>query len=285
MPELEVLLSGLGIPESPRWHDGRLWFCNWIDRQVVAVDTGGTAQVMLTRAPDSHPMGYSIGWLPDGRLLITGDKVRRQEPDGSVAIHADQPANEIVVDARGNAYVNGTDFDGFVASGAPPKPGYIRLVTPDGRLRQVADGIEFPNGMVITPDGRTLIISESFGRRLSAFDIGADGGLSGRRVFAEDLGPDGICLDAEGAVWVQTGGSSVVRVAEGGQVLQRVELAEDRAPFALMLGGPDRRTLFVCTAQWRMADGVAANLERLATGPRTGEILALPVEVPGAGRP
>jgi sugar lactone lactonase YvrE len=282
MSKPEVLLSGLGIPESPRWHEGRLWFCNWIDRQVVAVDAGGTAQVMLTRDPGSHPMGYSIDWLPDGRLLTTGDKVRRREPDGSMAVHAEQRANEIVVDARGNAYVNGADFD-FVA-GAPPTPGYIKLVTPDGQLRQVAGDIQFPNGMVITPDGRTLIISESFAGRLTAFDIDADGGLSGRRVFAGDVAPDGICMDAEGAIWVSTG-FSIARVADGGTVLQRVELPENRAPFALMLGGPDRRTLFICTAEWHLADGHVANLERLTTGPRTGEILALPVEVPGAGRP
>jgi sugar lactone lactonase YvrE len=185
MPEPKILLGGLGIPESPRWHEGRLWFCNWIDRQVMAVDVDGTAEVMLTRDPASYPMGYSIDWLPDGRLLTTGDKVRRQEPDGSMAVHAGQRANEIVVDARGNAYVNGADFD-FVA-GAPPKPGYIKLVTPDGQLRQVADDIQFPNGMVITPDGRTLIIAESFAGRLTAFDIDADGGLSGRRVFAGEI--------------------------------------------------------------------------------------------------
>ena len=220
--------------------------------------------------------------LPDGRLLTTGDKVRRQRPDGSMAVHAEQRANEIVVDAHGNAYVNGADF-GF--AGEPSKPGYIKLVTPDGDLRQVAGDIQFPNGMIITPDGRTLIISESFAGQLTAFDIDGDGGLSGRRVFAGGLGPDGICLDAEGAVWVSTGGFSVARVADGGKVLQRVELEENRAPFALMLGGPDRRTLFICTAEWRKADGVPANLERLAAGPRTGEILTLPVEVPGAGRP
>ncbi|HET6190423.1 MAG TPA: SMP-30/gluconolactonase/LRE family protein [Trebonia sp.] len=283
MPEPRILLSGLGIPESPRWHEGRLWFCNWIDRQVVAVDMAGTAEVMLTRDPASHPMGYSIDWLPDGRLLTTGDKVWRQEPDGSVAVHAEQRASEIVVDAGGNAYVNGADF-AFVA-GAPPKPGYIKLVTPDGRLRQVAGDIQFPNGMVITPDGRTLVISESFAGRLTAFDIDPDGGLSGRRVLAGGLAPDGITMDAEGAVWAQTGGFSVVRVAAGGEILQRVELQENRAPFALMLGGPGRRTLFICTAEWHLADDHVANLERLATGPRTGEILALPVEVPGAGRP
>lgn len=283
MAKPKILLGGLGIPESPRWHDGRLWFCNWIDRQVVAVDMEGTAEVMLTRDPASYPMGYSIDWLPNGRLLTTGDKVRRQEPDGSMAVHAEQAANEIVVDTRGNAYVNGADFD-FAAS-APPKPGYIKLVTPDGQLRPVAGDIQFPNGMVITPDGRTLIISESFAGRLTAFDIDPDGGLSGRRVFAGGLAPDGITVDAEGAVWVQAGGSSVVRVTQGGEIRQRIELPENRAPFALMLGGPDRRTLFICTAEWHPADGPAANLGRLAAGPRTGEILAVLVEVPGAGRP
>ena len=228
-------------------------------------------------------MGYSIGWLPNGRLLTTGAKLERQEPDGSIATIAEQHANEIVVDGRGNVYINGADFD-FVGGGAP-KPGYIKVVTPDGQLRQVAGDIQFPNGMVITPDGRTLIISESFAGRLTAFDIDGDGGLSGRRVFADGLGPDGITMDAEGAIWVSTGGFSVARVAESGTVLQRIELAENRAPFALMLGGADRRTLFICTAEWHKADDHVANLERLTTGPRTGEILALPVEVPGTGRP
>jgi sugar lactone lactonase YvrE len=283
MPEPKVLLSGLGIPESPRWHEGRLWFCNWIDRQVVAVGPGGQPEVMLTREPGSHPMGYSIDWLPDGRLLVTGDKLRRRESDGQMAVHVEQRANEIVVDGRGNIYLNGADFD--FAAGAPPKPGYIKLVTPDGELRQVAGDIQFPNGMVITPDDRTLIISESFAGRLTAFDIDAGGGLSNRRAFADGLAPDGICLDADGAVWTSAGMSSVVRVAAGGRVLQRVGLRENRAPFALMLGGPDRRTLFICTAEWRAADGHVANLDRLANGPRTGEIVALPVPVPGTGRP
>jgi len=282
MAELKVLLTGLGIPESPRWHEGRLWFCNWIDRQVMAVDMDGKAEVMVVRDPDSHSMGYSIDWLPDGRLVTTGEKVRRHERDGWLVTVAEQHANEIVVDARGNIYINGADFD-FVA-GAPPKPGYIKLITPAGHMRQVADDIAFPNGMVITPDNRTLIISESFDRRLTAFDIDPDGGLSNRRAFAEDVAPDGITLDAEGAVWVQTG-FSVARVAEGGRVLERVDMAEGRAPFALMLGGPDRRTLFILTAEWRLADDHVVNLDRLSDGPRTGEILTLPVEVPGAGRP
>jgi len=276
----KVLLSGLGIPESPRWHAGRLWFCNWIERQIVAVSLDGKPEVASAKGPVS--MGYSIDWQLDGRLLVTGHKLRRQKPDGSLVTLAEQPCNEIVVDGRGNVYINGADFD--FPGGEAPKPGYIKLFTPDGELRQVADDIHFPNGMVITPDNRTLIISESFARRLTAFDIDADGGLSNRRVFAAGLGPDGICLDAEGAVWVGTPDYSVVRIAEGGEVLQRVEMRQNRAPFALMLGGPDRRTLFILTVEWRPADGLA-NLGRLANGPRTGEILTLPVTVPGTGRP
>ena len=283
MSEPKVLLTDLGIPESPRWHEGRLWFCNWIERQVVAVSLDGKAEVMTTRDPGSHPMGYSIDWLPDGRLLVTGDKLRRQEPDGSMVVHAEQRANEIVVDGRGNIYLNGADFD-FVA-GAPPKPGYIKLVTPGGQLRQVAGDIQFPNGMVITPDNRTLIISESFAGTLTAFDIGADGGLSNRRVFAEGVAPDGICLDAEGAIWVSTGVLGGPRRPRRRSPATRRTARGNRAPFALMLGGPDRRTLFILTAEWRVEDGHVANLDRLTNGPRTGEILALPVSVPGAGRP
>jgi len=159
MSEPTVLVKGLGIPESPRWHEGRLWFCNWIDRQIVAVDLNGRAEVAPAR-DQQQLMGYSIDWLPGGRLLMTGDRLRRQEPDGSMVTVAEQKANEIVVDARGNMYLNGADFD--FAGGEAPKPGYIKLLTPDGELRQVADDIQFPNGMIITPDNRTLIISESF---------------------------------------------------------------------------------------------------------------------------
>jgi sugar lactone lactonase YvrE len=148
----------------------------------------------------------------------------------------------------------------------------------------VAGDIQFPNGMVITPDNQTLIISESFTGQLTAFDIGQDGDLSNRRAFAEGVAPDGICLDAEGAVWVSTG-FSFARVAEGGEVLQSVELPTGRAPFALMLGGPDRRTLFILTAEWDPEQDHTVNLPRLTHGPRTGEILTLPVSVPGAGRP
>jgi sugar lactone lactonase YvrE len=276
----KLFLDGLGIPESPRWHDGRLWFCNWVEQQIVAVDMAGAVQTWPS--PSEFLMGYSIEWLPDGTLLVTGDQLRRIEPDGSAVVHAAQRANEIVVDGRGNIYLNGADFD--FRGGEEPKPGYIKLVTPDGVVRQVAGEIEFPNGMVITPDNKTLIISESFAGRLTAFDIAADGSLSGRRVFADGLGPDGIGLDASGAVWVSTGENAVVRVAEGGEVLQRVELGEDRAPFAVTLGGDDGRTLFILTAEWRMADGLD-NLKRLAEGPRTGEILTIEVDVPRADPP
>jgi len=281
MPAPEVLLSGLGIPESPRWHQGRLWFANWIGQQIVAVGPDGTAEYLPT--PVDRLMGWSIDWLPDGRLLTTGDKLRRREPDGSSVTIADQAANEIVVDRRGNTYINGADFD--FAGGEAPKPGWIKLVTPGGQVREVAGDIQFPNGMVITPDNRTLIISESFAGQLTAFGIEPDGGLAKRRLFANKLGPDGICLDAEGAVWASSGAFGVVRAAPGGEILQRIELAENRAPFALMLGGPDRRTLFILTAEWHLADGAPQNIQRLVTGPRTGEILAVPVSVPGAGRP
>lgn len=284
-----ILLSGLGVPESPRWHEGRLWFANWIDREVVAVDMNGEREVMP--AATEVPMGYCIDWLPDGRMLVTGDKMRRREPDGTVAVHAEQGANEIVVDGRGNVYVNGADFD--FGGGAPPVPGYIKLVAPDGGLRQVAGDLQFPNGMVVTPDDRSLIVSESFAGRLTAFDIEPDGGLCNRHVFAEGLGPDGIALDAEGAVWSSGDNSfrgpggrpEVLRVADGGEVLERIQLGENRAPFALMLGGPDRKTLFILTAEWRAADSVPKNIGRLMSGPRTGEVLAVPVSVPGTGRP
>ena len=276
MSEVKILLRGLGIPESGRWHDGRLWFCNWIDQQVVAVDPDNTTESF--DVPLGRLMGWSIDWLPDGRLLTTGDKLRCYEPDGSVTVLAEQVANEIVVDGRGNIYLNGADFN--FSGGEAPKPGYIKLVTPDGKLRQVADDIQFPNGMVITPDDRTLIIAESFAGRLTAFDIDPDGGLSNRRAVAEGLGPDGICLDSEGAIWVQTADFAVVRVTEGGEILQRIELPEGRAPFALALGG---RTLFILTAEWRPADSITDNLGRLTNGPRTGEVLTVPVQVPGLG--
>jgi sugar lactone lactonase YvrE len=275
MSEPTILLDGLGMPESGRWHDGRMWFCNWIEQQVVAVDADGKAEYFPV--PVEQLMGWSIDWLADGRMLTTGEKLRRYEPDGSVTVLAEQKANELVLDAHDNIYLNGADFN--FAGGEAPKPGYIKLVTPDGRVRQVADEIQFPNGMVITPDGRTLVVSESFAGRLTAFDVERDGGLSNRRVFAENLGPDGVCLDAEGAIWVQTGGNAVVRVTDGGEILEHIDVPENRAPFALTLADFDGPTLCILTSEWRPNDSITDNLDRLRNGPRTGKIFTVPVSV------
>ncbi len=271
-----VLLDGLAYVESPRWHEGRLWFAHWGTGEIVAVDLDGTSEV-TGHGPAG--LGWSIDWLPDGRLLVTGKELLRREPDGSMVRHADLSGissfgwNEVVVDGRGNIYLNSINF-GFLA-GEQPKSGIIALVTPDGSARQVAGDLAFPNGMVITPDNKTLIISESFTGRLIAFDIEATGLLSNRRVWA---------------VWVQTAATfthtrredtpagAVVRICEGGEVLQRIEY--DRAIFATMLGGPDGKTLFLLAAEWR-------GIERVneAVAARTGQVLVSQAPVPSAGWP
>ncbi|MGH3660080.1 MAG: SMP-30/gluconolactonase/LRE family protein, partial [Micromonosporaceae bacterium] len=230
-------------------------------------------------------------WLPDGRLLVVAGPERRllrQEPDGSLVDHADVSGlggglNEIVVDGRGNIYVNGgTDFHPEEGEA----PGFVALVTPGGVVRQVADGLAFPNGMAVTPDNSTLIVSESFAGTLTAFDIGQDGGLSNRRVWAA-LPGDGIVLDAEGAVWTPgwtgTGEPACLRVAEGGKVLETIPL--DRAGFACTLGGEDGRTLFMLSADWRMQDGFEDNIERLLTGPPTGQVTIVRAPAAHAGHP
>jgi len=279
MSEPRVLLRGLAYVESPRWHDGRLWFAHWGTDEIIAVDLDGTSEI-AARGPGG--LGWSIDWLPDGRLLVTGEGLSRHEADGSVVAHADLSHlagdwNELVVDGRANIYVNGRcDFD----LGAGEPQGIIALVTPDGSVRQVADGIAFPNGMVVTPDNETLIVAESVAGGLTAFDIDADGSLSNRRVWADGIGADGICLDAEGAVWAQSGvmSNACVRVHEGGQVLQRIDL--DRSPFASMLGGPDGRTLFILAAEWR-------GFEKLdeAIADRTGQVLVADAPAARAGWP
>lgn len=291
LPEPKVLVDGLAYVESPRWHEGRLWFAHWGTGEIVAVDTDGDSEVVGHGPPNvnasvpGHSLGWSIDWLPNGRLLITGKELVRREPHGSMVRHADLSDiasfgwNEIVVDGRGNVYVNSIRF-GFVA-GEPPTSGIIALVSPDGSARKVADDLAFPNGMVITPDNSTLIISESFAGRLTAFDIEADGSLSNRRLWADGLGPDGICMDAEDAVWVQTTDSpkgAIVRVREGGEVLERID--HDRTIFASMLGGPDRTTLFLLAAEWR---GVEHVDEAIAA--RTGQVLITEAPAPGTGWP
>ena len=276
-----VLLEGLRFPEGPRWHDGRLWFSDMHDGRVIALDAQGRAETVLALDGD-EPSG--LGWLPDGRLLVVAmhaRRVLRREPDGALRVHGELGdvahfhANDMVVDARGRAYVGNFGFD--LHGRAPRRATNLALVHPDGRVAVAADEMMFPNGTVITPDGSTLIVGESFGARLTAFDVGADGRLSNRRVWAqlEKAIPDGICLDAEGCVWVASPVShGVLRVREGGEVVERV--AVERQAYACMLGGADRRTLYVCTAD---------TPDPQETSRRLGRIEAIEVAVPGAGWP
>jgi sugar lactone lactonase YvrE len=285
--EIGVLLSGLGMGESPRWRDGRLWFSDWGTNEIIAVDPGGNREAM---GPGGGGSGWAANWLPDGRMLITGEELVRIEPDGSRVRHADLSHvspygwSEITVDGRGNAYVDTINFDfadfgDVLASGEAP--GKIALVTPKGDVREVATDLAFPNGMVVAPDNATLIVAESFARRLTAFDIGDDGGLSNRRVWADVTG-DGICIDAEGAVWCSDvgpdDGAVCLRVREGGEVLDRIEL--DRPCYACMLGGEDGRTLFMVAAKWFGPDRIDELVQA-----KTGQILIADVDVPHAGWP
>ena len=283
MDRAAVLAEGLVIGESPRWHDGRLWVANWGAQEVVAVDLAGDREVM-ERIETTVP--FSIDWLPDGRLVVVSGPERvvlRQERAGSLVPYADLGGlsdhgfNEIVVDGRGNAYVNGGGFD--LMAGEEPRPGIVAVVTPEGEAREVADDIAFPNGMAVTPDNSTLIVADSYGRELTGFEIDAEGGLENRRIWA-DLGdgvPDGICIDAEGAVWyADVPNKRCVRVREGGEVLDTVEA--DRGCFACMLGGPDGTTLFICAAEWR-------GPERMFGGPPTGRVLTAPGPSRKAGWP
>ncbi|WRZ95034.1 SMP-30/gluconolactonase/LRE family protein [Streptomyces sp. NBC_01007] len=281
MYEVRTLLEGHGLVESPRWHGDRLYFSDWTAGEVIALDPAAGHSEVVARVA-SLPL--CTDRLPDGRMLIVSSAdglLLRREPDGSLATYADlgRPGwNDIVVDGRGNTYVNRADFDPMTGEAA--KPGSVSLVAPDGVVRQVADDIAFPNGMAVTPDGSALIVADSYRHSLVAFDIGADGTLSGRRVWA-DLGegtPDGICVDARNAVWyADVPGRCCVRVAEGGAVLDRVDL--DRGGFACVLGGHDRRTLFIVAATWR------GMTESEMVTPGSGQVLATRVEVPGAGRP
>jgi sugar lactone lactonase YvrE len=279
--EAEVLLGGLGFAEGPRWHDGRLWFSDMGAARVVAVDLDGRAEVVL-EVP-TRPSG--LGWLPDGRLLVVSmrdRRVLRLEPDGEVVVHADLAdlasfdCNDMVVDGLGRAYVGNAGFD-LSARPLEVRAAEVVLVTPDGEARVVDDEVVFPNGSVVTPDGSTLVVAETFGQCLTAFTIAEDGSLTDRRTFASLRGtsPDGICLDAEGAVWVaDANGSACLRVREGGEVVDRVDTG--RGCFACMLGGADRRTLFLMTAE---------GFEGAAIRRRTAAIEVVEVEVPGAGYP
>lgn len=266
--------------ESPRWHGDRLYFSDWFAGEVLSIDLAGACETVAS--VKSLPL--CTAWLPDGRMLLVSSPdglLLRREPDGTLVTHAElgRPGwNDIVVDGRGNAYVNGADFNPM--AGEEARPGQVSLAAADGRVVEVADDIAFPNGMAVTADNSTLIVADSYRSALVAFDIAADGTLSGRRVWA-DLGtgvPDGICLDAEGAVWyADVPNRCCVRVAEGGKVLQTVGL--DRGAFACALGGPEGTDLFIVAAQWQ---GMTSS-EMVTRG--SGQVLTLPVDVPQAGWP
>jgi sugar lactone lactonase YvrE len=280
MNQMRTLLSGRGLVESPRWHGDRLYFSDWSAGEVVAVDLAGHGEVIAR--VESLPL--CTAWLPDGRLVIVSShdgRLLRREPDGSLVTHANlgQPGwNDIVADGRGNIYVNRANFN--PVAGEEVQPGFVFLVADDGSVRQVADDIEFPNGMAVTADNSTLIVADSYRHSLVAFDIGPGGELSGRRVWA-DLGegtPDGICADAENAVWyADVPNKRCVRVAEGGAVRQTVDL--DRGSFACALGGPRGTTLFIVAARWQGMTG------QQMVAPGSGQVLTTEVGVPGAGWP
>ncbi|MFX0082250.1 MAG: SMP-30/gluconolactonase/LRE family protein [Candidatus Hodarchaeota archaeon] len=271
--ETKVLIEGLLFPESPRWHNGRLWFSDMDSHKVMTVDLDGNIETIL-EIPN-RPSG--LGWLPDSSLLVVSMencRLLRLDPKG-LTEHADLSGlatfncNDMVVDKKGRAYVGNFGFDFFNTQ--PFKPAEIVLIELSGDSRIVAGDMAFPNGTVITPDETTLIVAETFATRLTAFDIMEDGSLENRRIWAnlKSIAPDGICLDTEGAIWVAAPGRHrVVRVLEGGKITHKVKIETNA--YACMLGGPNRDTLFITTS----------------TSERTnGKIEYVEVEVPGAGLP
>jgi sugar lactone lactonase YvrE len=279
--ERTTLAEGFGFVEGPRWHDGRLFFSDMGSKQVLTVDLDGTVEEVCV--VDGRPSG--IGWLPDGRMLVVSmndRRVVRLEADGTLVEHADlsglasAACNDMVVDGRGNAYVGNPGYD----MRNPPSPlptAELVLVRADGSAEVVDREVRFPNGPAVTPDGATLIVAETMGRRLTAFDIADDGTLSNRRTYADLPGrlPDGIALDAEGAVWLaDAGGDACVRVREGGEITDVVDTG--RGCFACALGGPDRTTLFLLTGEGFSGDAMRK---------RTAAIETVEVGVPGAGLP
>ena len=290
MSEAKLLATGLYFGEGPRWHGGRLWFSDFYDHAVKSVDPAGNLRTELTI--DDHPSG--LGWLPDGRLLVVSMNRRqllRVDRDG-VRLHADlagvaaHRANDLVVDAQGRAYVGNFGFaldDALKARGvegvlADHPTAQLARVDPDGSVHVAAGDLHFPNGMVITPDGGTLIVAETLALRLTAFDIAADGTLSNRRVWAPVgmRAPDGICLDAAGNVWIANAiAHECVLVAPGGAIVSSV--STDQPCYACMLGGEDGRTLFMMTAP--------SSLAEVASAARQGHIMTAEVGTPRAGRP
>ena len=275
----DVLLEGGAFFEGPRWRDDKLWFSDMHARRIMTLDMDGNAAVVAD--VPNRPSG--IGWLPNGQMLVVSMSDRRLlrlEPDGFVE-HANMSGvaahecNDMVLDRQGRAYVGHFGFDHFAH--ADFSPASIIAVEQDGAVRVVAEDLMFPNGTVITDDDRTLIVGESYGGRLTAFDIEMDGSLSNRRVWAEiGMAPDGICLDAEGCVWVASPTArAVVRVREGGEIITRIEVG--RKAIACMLGGPGRRTLYVLTSETTQPARACALM--------TARIEAVSVEAPGTGLP
>ena len=277
----DVLLEGLCFGEGPRWHERRLWFSDMYGREVIAVDEAGNRETMV-RLTDDEPSG--LGWLPDGTLLIVSMRQRKLLAwDGSalrdfadLSDLASARCNDMVTDGQGRSYVGNFGFDMF--AGEEPAPAELVLVDSNGEARVVAEDLMFPNGTVITPDGKTLVVGESFAGRLTAFDIAEDGSLSNRRLWAQLEGalPDGICLDTEGGIWVASPSSDeVLRVLDGGEVTDRIALQD--GAYACMLGGADGRTLFIATGP----DSVPEECEKN----RRARIETVAVDYPGAGWP
>ncbi|HZC16723.1 MAG TPA: SMP-30/gluconolactonase/LRE family protein [Caulobacteraceae bacterium] len=279
---LRTVLDGLAFGEAPRWRDGRLYFSDMHAHEVVAVTPDGVRETIVT-----SPTAVSgLGWLPDGRMLVVSmddRKLMRLEADGRLVEHADLSdiatfhPNDMVVDAKGRAYVGNFGFPLYPRG--ETRPAKLARVDPDGSAHEAADELIFPNGTVITPDGRTLIVGETFAGRMTAFDIAPDGGLSNRRVWAplpEGAVPDGCCLDAEDAIWVASPTTNdVIRLHQGGQVSERIDTG--RGAFACMLGGDDRRTLFILVSDGSDPETCAAE--------RTAGIVASEVDIPGVGLP
>ncbi|MBS4215164.1 SMP-30/gluconolactonase/LRE family protein [Neobacillus rhizophilus] len=290
MKKTTVLLENIYFGEGPRWKDGQLWLSDIFDNSVLKVDVSSGSTNKICEV-DGEPSG--LGWLADGRLLVVSmknKKVMRLEDDGSLVEHADlsgiadHDTNDMVVDKTGRAYVGNFGFnlqafikehgrEAALAPNASLPTAKLACISPDGNVSVAADDLVFPNGCVLTDEGSTLVVAETFGRRLTAFDVASDGRLSGKRIWADlgDVTPDGICLDAAGAIWVADSGSNrAVRVAEGGEVLARVETSQ--RCFAVALGGRDGRTLYCCTAP----SSVASDLLHA----RQGKIEQIQVEVP-----
>ena len=286
-----VLAEGIYFGEGPRWHDGRLWFSDFYAHAVKSVSLAGDLRTEFEI--DDRPSG--LGWMPDGSMLIvsmTKRQVLRRTANGAIKVHADLNGiadfhcNDMVVDGQGRAYVGNFGFDldaemtarGVQAVIADHPTARLARVDPDGTITVASADMHFPNGPVITPDGKTLIIGETLGSVLTAFDIGADGTLSNRRVWASTAPrvPDGICLDAAGGIWVANPiAPECVRYAEGGDVLEVIDTSQPC--YACMLGGDDGRTLFMLTAKSSLAHEAAETA--------TGKLLIAHVEHPRAGWP